>query len=61
MVHINTGNIDEIITNYDVEKEINYLKILNPNLNSLNKDQIMILAKSSLVNEIIKKRDYQIN
>jgi len=48
---------DEIITNYDVEKEINYLKILNPNLNSLNKDQIMILAKSSLVNEIIKKKE----
>ena len=27
---------DEIITNYDIKKEEEYLKILNPNINQLN-------------------------
>ena len=30
---------DEIITNFDLIKEINYLEILNPNLSSLNINQ----------------------
>ena len=30
---------DEIITNYDLIKEINYLEILNPNLSSLRKSK----------------------
>ena len=48
---------DEIITNYDVEKESEYLKILNPNLVQLNKKKILELAKNSLIKEIIKKKE----
>ena len=38
---------NEIITNIDIEKEAEYLKILNPNLNQLNKDKVIELAKRS--------------
>tara|TARA_B100000029_G_scaffold512429_1_gene609077 strand:- start:434 stop:1363 length:930 start_codon:yes stop_codon:yes gene_type:complete len=48
---------DEIITNYDLKKESDYLKILNPNLTQLNDKQILNLARTSIVNEIIKKRE----
>ena len=48
---------DEIITNYDVQKESEYLKILNPNLVQLNKKKILELAKNSLIKEIIKKKE----
>ena len=48
---------DKIITNHDLKKESDYLKILNPNLTQLNNDQILKLAKSSLINEIIKKKE----
>ena len=48
---------DEIITNYDVKKESNYLMILNPNLQNLDKKKIFKLAKTSLINEIIKKKE----
>ena len=48
---------DKIITNLDIEKEIEYLKIFNPNLSKLNKEKISELAKNSLINEIIKKEE----
>ncbi len=48
---------EEIITNYDVTKELRYLKILSPNLSSLNKKQLSELAKQSLIKEIIKKKE----
>ncbi len=48
---------DEIITNHDLNKESNYLKILNPSLNSLNNERMLKLAKNSLINEIIKKKE----
>ena len=48
---------NEIITNYDVSKEGRYLRILNPSLNNLNKEQITELAKQSLIKEIIKKKE----
>ena len=48
---------NEIITNIDIEKEAEYLKILNPSLNQLNNKKVMKLAKSSLINEIIKKKE----
>jgi len=48
---------NEIITNYDVLKEGRYLRILNPSLNNLNKEQITELAKQSLIKEIIKKKE----
>ncbi len=46
----------EIITNYDVETESNYLKLLNPNLNQLDKNRVFGIAKNSLINQIIKKK-----
>ena len=48
---------DEIITNIDLEKEAEYLKILNPGLNQLNNNKVLELAKISLVNEIIKEKE----
>ena len=44
---------NEIITNYDLIKEINYLEILNPSLDN----QKFEIAKNSLINEIIKKKE----
>jgi len=48
---------DQIITNYDLDKEINYLKILNPNLEKLDKKQIHEFAKKSLITEKIKEKE----
>ena len=50
---------NEIITNYDVEIESNYLKLLNPNLNQLDKNRVIGIAKNSLINEIIKKKQLE--
>jgi len=47
----------DIITNLDVEKEINYLKLLNPNTNILDNEQLILLGKNSLIKEIIKKKE----
>ena len=54
--HIIAKVNDEIITNYDVETESNYLKLLNPNLNQLDKNKVILIAKNSVINEIIKKK-----
>jgi len=48
---------DQIITNYDIEKEGEYLTILNPQLTELNKEEIYKISKSSLINEIIKTNE----
>ncbi len=48
---------DEIITNHDVEKESEYLKILNPSLVQLNYDKILDLALNSLIREVVKKKE----
>ena len=48
---------DKIITNYDIQKEINYLEILNPNLINLTKDQKISIAKKTLIKEIIKSKE----
>jgi len=48
---------DEIITNYDIDKEIEYLKLLNPSLSKLNEEQIFKISKDSLINEIIKNKE----
>jgi len=50
---------DVIITNHDITKEMNYLEILNSNLSSLKNQQKFNLAKNSLVNEIIKKKELE--
>ncbi len=48
---------DEIITNMDVKIEKKYLLLLNKNLNKLSKQEFSELAKSSLIREIIKKKE----
>ena len=48
---------NEIITNQDIIKESEYLKILNPSLSQLENDKITKLAKKSLIKEIIKKKE----
>ena len=46
---------DKIVTNFDIKKEIEYLKILNPKLSSLDNDEFFKIGKNSLINEIVKK------
>lgn len=48
---------NEIITNHDIKKEINYLEILNPTLVKLNLNQKLDLAKNSIINQIIKEKE----
>ena len=52
---------DKIITNHDVKKEVNYLKILNPQISQLEDKQISGIAKNSLINEIIKINEIKRN
>ena len=46
-----------IITNLDIEKEVSYLKILNPQLRRLDDKKTSNIAKNSLINEVIKKSE----
>ena len=46
---------DQIITNLDIENEINYLTFLNPKLKNLNREKVLEIAKNSLITEIIKR------
>ncbi len=48
---------NEIITNHDIKKESNYLKILNPNFNQLEKKQRLKIAKNYLIDQIIKEKE----
>ncbi len=48
---------NEIITNIDIKKEAEYLKILNPNLTQLNENKILELSQVSLINEIVKEKE----
>ena len=48
---------NEIITNYDIQKEIRYLQILNDDLENLDESKKIEIAKNSLINEIIKKKE----
>ena len=50
---------NEIITSHDVEKEINYLKALNPRLSQIDKNKILMIAKKSTIKEFIKKKEIQ--
>ena len=50
---------NEIITSHDIEKEINYLKALNPGLSQINKDELLLMAKRSTIKEFIKKKEIQ--
>ena len=45
---------NEIITSVDIQNEINYLKILNPQVINLDKKKLINIAKNSLIREKIK-------
>ena len=48
---------DQIITNFDVQKETKYLLALNPSLNNLPIKKIKEISKSSLIREKIKENE----
>ena len=48
---------NEIITNIDVEKEKRYLIALNNKLSELPASQLNIIARESLIREIVKKKE----
>ncbi len=50
---------DQIITNYDIKKEANYLVILNTSLSQLQNERIIKISKDSLIREAIKKGEVQ--
>ena len=50
---------NEIITSHDIEKEINYLKALNPKLGNIDKDKLLLIARKSTMKEVIKKKEIQ--
>ena len=56
VVEIKVKVQDEVITNLDIENEINYLTFLNPKLKNLDKEKVFKIAKNSLSTEIIKKK-----
>ena len=56
-IEINVIVNNEIITNIDIIKEAEYLKILNPNLVQLNENKILELSKTSLINQVVKKKE----
>ena len=48
---------EEIITNIDLKKEINYLNFLNPKLQEIkDENKINQIAKSSIIREKIKNK-----
>ena len=48
---------DEIITNFDILNEKNYLIFLRPSLKNLSTDEILKISENSLIKEIIKKKE----
>ncbi len=56
-IYIEASVDNEIITNYDIQKEIKYLQILNNDLMNLDESKKNKIAKNSLINEIIKKKE----
>tara|TARA_B100001057_G_scaffold382079_1_gene388054 strand:- start:2607 stop:3530 length:924 start_codon:yes stop_codon:yes gene_type:complete len=56
-IYISVTVDNEIITNIDIKKESNYLKILNPKLLNLDDNKISEIAKNSLINEMVKKKE----
>jgi len=57
VVEIKVKIQDDVITNLDIENEINYLTFLNPKLENLDKEKVFNIAKNSLITEIIKKEE----
>ena len=50
---------NEIITNYDLDKESNYIKILNPNFSQLDDNQKFSIAKNYLIDLLVKKKEIE--
>ena len=48
---------DEIVTNFDIINERNYLVFLRPNLSRLTQKELLRISENSLIREIIKKRE----
>ena len=48
---------NDIITNIDIKREADYLTLLNPRLFELDENSKYEIAKKSLINEIIKKKE----
>ena len=55
LIKLKIGN--QIITNFDLNKEINYLTALNPNLININEELKIVIAKDSIAKEIIKTNE----
>ena len=50
---------NQIITNYDLYKEVNYLKALNKNITKLDEKKILSIASNSLIKEKIKQNEIE--
>ena len=48
---------DQIITTYDLEKERSYLLALNPKLKEIAENDLLKLAKKSIIKEMIRKSE----
>ena len=48
---------NDIITNIDIKREADYLTLLNPRLFELDENSKYEIAKKSIINEIIKKKE----
>ena len=48
---------NDIVTSIDIENEKKYLLLLNNNLEKLTEDEILNLAKNSLIREKVKKKE----
>ena len=56
-VFIKVSVDNDIITNIDLKKEIDYLTLLNPKLLELDETSKNEIAKKSIINEVIKKKE----
>ena len=52
---------DQIITSFDIKNEYKYLIALNPSLKNSNKNEILKLAKKSVLRERVKKLEIEKN
>ena len=50
---------ENIITNFDIIKESNYLKALNLNFKNFDEKQLLNFAETSLIREVIKKNEIE--
>lgn len=46
---------NEIITSFDLKKELRYLSLINPQILNLEKNEIFIISEKSIIREKIKK------